>query len=114
MIKSKLKVYALLVASLLVLTCKEKELAAPFHVANLFDSNQPNTLGLTEAKNKETVTIFSPTENENKYNHGVVLFPFKHMLYAQWQSSSVDEDGEDTQVFYSRSYDGKVWSKLLH
>lgn len=113
MIKSKLKVYVLVVASLLVLTCKEKEVAAPFHVANLFDSNQPNTLGLTEAKNKETVTIFSPTENDNKYNHGVVLFPFKHMLYAQWQSSSVDEDGEDTQVFYSRSYDGKVWSKPI-
>ena len=31
------------------------------------------------------------------------------MLYAQWQSSYFDEDAPDTQVFYSRSKDGKVW-----
>jgi hypothetical protein len=33
------------------------------------------------------------------------------MLYAQWQSSSVDEDGKDTQVFYSRSVNGKDWDE---
>ncbi len=82
----------------------------PFRVDDLFDFNKPETLGLPVAKNKETITIFSPTKNENKYNHGVVLFPFKDMLYAQWQSSSIDEDGPDTQVFYARSKNGKEWS----
>lgn len=85
----------------------------PFTVNSLFDLNQPETLGLHFAKDAATFTIFSPKENENKYNHGVVLFYFKGMFYAQWQSSSLDEDGEDTQVFYSRSTDGKVWEKPM-
>ncbi len=83
----------------------------PFKVNTLFDLTNIETLGLTNAEKKENITIFSPQNNENKYNHGVVLFPFKGMLYAQWQSSSKDEDGADTQVFYSRSTDGKQWSK---
>lgn len=85
----------------------------PFKVDSLFDLNQPETLGLSFAKGVETFTIFSPKEQENKYNHGVVLFAFKGMLYAQWQSSAVDEDGPDTRVFYSRSTDGKVWEKPM-
>ena len=85
----------------------------PFTVNLLFDSKQPETLGLSFAKEAETFTIFSPKENENKYNHGVVLFSFKGVLYAQWQSSSIDEDGADTQVFYSKSTDGKVWEKPI-
>ena len=76
-------------------------------------SSSPKTLGLPFADGLETVTIFSPNEEENRYNHGVVLFPFKERLYAQWQSSSKDEDGADTQVFYSRSHDGKVWEKPI-
>jgi hypothetical protein len=83
----------------------------PFTVNPLFNISQPETLGLPVAKGLETITIFSPKEGDNKYNHGVVLFPFQGMLYAQWQSSSVDEDGEDTQVFYSRSTNGKDWDK---
>lgn len=85
----------------------------PFEVKPLFDLNNPNTLGLSFLKDAETITIFSPTENDNKYNHGVVLYPFKNKLYAMWQSSSVDEDGADTQVFYSRSIDGENWSKPI-
>lgn len=85
----------------------------PFEVKPLFDLNNPTTLGLSFVKDSETVTIFSPTENDNKYNHGVVLFPFKNNLYAMWQSSSVDEDGADTQVFYSRSTNGKDWNKPI-
>ena len=38
-----------------------------------------------------------------------MLFPFKGMLYAQWQSSAVDEDAPDTRVFYIRSANGKNW-----
>lgn len=83
----------------------------PFQVDPLFDLSQPETLGLSFAKDAETFTIFSPDETDNHYNHGVVLFPFKGKLYAQWQSSSKDEDGQDTQVFYSRSDNGKDWEK---
>lgn len=81
----------------------------PFKVDSLFDFNQPVTLGLSFAGGLETITIFSPQDGDNKYNHGVVLFPFRGMLYAQWQSSAVDEDAEDTRVFFSRSADGKKW-----
>jgi len=85
----------------------------PFKVNNLFNLQQPETLGLSVAKGSETFTIFSPHKEDNKYNHGVVLFPFKGMIYAQWRSSSVDEDGTDTQVFYSKSEDGKEWGKPI-
>ncbi|WP_320054337.1 sialidase family protein [uncultured Acetobacteroides sp.] len=84
---------------------------APFSVNPLFSFSQPETLGLPAAQGMETITIFAPKKGDNKYNHGVVLFPFRGMLYAQWQSSSVDEDGEDTHVFYSRSPNGKDWEK---
>jgi len=88
-----------------------QESEVPFKVNLLFNFEKPQTLGLTFADGLETFTIFSPREGDNKYNHGVVLFPFQGMLYAQWQSSAVDEDGEDTQVFYSRSKNGQVWDK---
>ncbi|MBN1379135.1 MAG: pectate lyase [Gammaproteobacteria bacterium] len=85
---------------------------APFYVKqNLYDHTKPETLGLSFAKNAETITIFRPEEDSDKYNHNVVLFPFKGFLYAQWQSSSRDEDAADTWVAYSRSRDGKNWSK---
>jgi hypothetical protein len=90
-----------------------QETTIPFKVEALFNFNKPETLGLFEVKDKETITIFSPKDNDNKYNHGVVLFPFKNRLYAQWQSSSVDEDGADTQVFYAFSSNGENWSKPI-
>ena len=83
----------------------------PFKVNTLFDLNQPETLGLPFANGAETFTIFSPQNEDNHYNHSVVLFPFKGMLYAMWQSSDVDEDAEDTQVFYGRSTNGKDWDQ---
>lgn len=108
--KTILKFYALFLISFVGYTQNN---IIPFKVDSLFDFNKPKTLGLPVAKFKETITIFSPHKNSNKYNHGVVLFPFKEMLYAQWQSSSLDEDGSDTQVFYARSINGKVWSKPI-
>lgn len=87
---------------------QEKEV--PFSVNKLYNFEKPETLGLTFAKGTETFTVFKPNNLENKYNHGVVLFPFKGYLYAQWQSSKKDEDSDDTQVFYSRSLNGKDWS----
>jgi hypothetical protein len=95
----------------LTLALHGQESDLPFKVNALYDFDQPETLGLPFAGGLETIPIFSPQNSDNKYNHGVVLFPFKGMLYAQWQSSSVDEDGEDTQVFYSRSTNGKDWNK---
>ena len=85
----------------------------PFKVEPLFNFNQPETLELPWAKGIETISIFSPQKNDTKYNHGAVLFPFKGILYAQWQSSSMDEDGDDTQVYYSRSSDGTHWDKPI-
>ncbi len=86
-----------------------QDIKAPFKVESLFNLEEPETLGLSFAPDAETFTVFSPVKNDNKYNHGVVVFPFKGMLYAQWQSSSRDEDGADTQAFYSRSSNGKDW-----
>jgi hypothetical protein len=104
--KNVLKLFPFL---LITIASYGQENEIPFQVKPLFTLDKPETLGLSAAKGIETFTIFSPKANENKYNHGVVLFPFKGMLYAQWQSSSIDEDGEDTQVFYSRSPNGKNW-----
>lgn len=83
----------------------------PFKVESMFNMELPETLGLEFAKDLETFTIFSPDSTENKYNHGVVLYPFKGMLYAQWQSSVKDEDAPDTQVLFSRSANGIDWEK---
>lgn len=84
----------------------------PFSIAEkLFDTTQVNTLGLSFARGVETFTIFSPRSGDYQYNHGVVLFPFKGELYAQWQSSIKDEDAKETHIMFSKSSDGKRWSK---
>ena len=84
----------------------------PFYIdPSLFDAVQNKTLGLNYAEKSETFTVFSPKVNDNKYNHGVVLFPFKDYLYAQWQTSAKDEDAEDTYVVFSKSKDGKNWTQ---
>jgi hypothetical protein len=90
-----------------------QESNVPFKVNPLFDGTDPKTMGLSFAGDLETITIFAPADQEMKYNNGVVLFPFKGMLYAQWQSSAVDEDAEDTQVYYSRSSNGRIWSRPI-
>lgn len=83
----------------------------PFSVQeNLFNYNQPETLGLNVAAGTETFTIFKPNSFENRYNNGVVVFPFKGVLYAQWQSSVKDEDAPDTKLVFSKSIDGKTWT----
>jgi hypothetical protein len=88
--------------------------ALPFDVQEgLFDQEQPDTLGLALAVGAETVSIFKPTDDTDKYGHGVILMPFKGHLYAQWQSSAQDEDAPDTRVMYSRSEDGTTWSEPM-
>ncbi len=99
----------LLLLSFFSLCLNGQDTIVPFRVDPLYDFDQPETLGLPWAPGAETFTIFSPEAEEGKYNHGVVLMPFQGMLYAQWQSSSVDEDGADTRVLYSRSPDGVHW-----
>jgi hypothetical protein len=101
--------FAMLLCTGLVMHGQQDEIL--FRVNVLFDFDQQETLGLRFARGLTTVTIFSPGEGDNKYNNGVVLFPFKDRLYAQWQSSAVDEDSNGTQVFYSRSTNGTDWDK---
>lgn len=80
-------------------------------VGGLIDTGDLNALGLPQAENAETVTIFSPGEEDMKFNHGTVLMPFKGKLYAQWQSSERDEDAPETIVRYSVSDEnGENWS----
>lgn len=84
----------------------------PFKVSDrLFDTTQVTTLGLSFVKGMTTSTVFEPSAGDYKYNHGAVLFPFKDELYVQWQSSLTDEDAPETRIMYSKSKDGKTWSK---
>ncbi|MGC4092950.1 MAG: exo-alpha-sialidase [Polyangiaceae bacterium] len=88
--------------------------AAPFVVLpGLFDQQKPSDLGLAAASDTETILIHGLSEGGDHYVNGVVLTWFKGFLYAQWQSSTVDEDSADTWVAYSRSSDGKHWSTPL-
>ncbi|GAA5195818.1 exo-alpha-sialidase [Microbacterium jejuense] len=89
--------------------------APPLQVVDgLIDTTDTNALGLPQAENAETVTIFSPGDEDLKFNHGVVLMPFKGRLYAQWQSSALDEDAADTVVRYAVSDEsGESWSEPI-
>ncbi|MDQ0643123.1 exo-alpha-sialidase [Microbacterium murale] len=83
-------------------------------IDGLIDTSDLNALGLPQAENAETVTIFSPGDDDLKFNHGTVLMPFKGKLYAQWQSSERDEDAPETIVRYSVSdQNGDNWSDPL-
>lgn len=81
--------------------------------SGLFDHSLSNTLGLALAPNTKTHTIFHPQNNTDKFSNGVVLTVFEGYLYAQWQSSSLDEDATDTWVAYSRSSNGRNWTKPM-
>lgn len=48
---------------------------------------------------------------DGSYCHNVVVSEFKGELYAQWQCSERDEDAADTRIFYSKSRDGRRWSR---
>lgn len=82
-------------------------------VDGLIDTTDLVSLGLPQAENAETVTIFEPGAEDDKFNHGTVLMPFRGRLYAQWQSSALDEDAPETVVKYSVSDDGEVWSEPI-
>jgi hypothetical protein len=88
------------------------ETAAPFTLEpGLFDPSKPDDLGLTQAPDVETFTVYrGATEQDNQYNHGAVVIAFKNQLYTQWQSSLRDEDGPDTEVRYAVSNGGNQWS----
>jgi hypothetical protein len=85
--------------------------SVPYSIApRLFDPTQPD-LGLRPASGMQTISIFKPGTDDDKFNNGVVLIPFKGKLYAQWQSSPKDEDSPDTWIAYSVSDDGAHWQK---
>ncbi|MBD9370861.1 exo-alpha-sialidase [Xanthomonas sp. XNM01] len=77
--------------------------------SGLFDPAAPD-LGLQPAPGTETITVFAPTPDQDRFNNGAVLVAFKGRLYAQWQSSRQDEDSADTWVAMSHSDDGRQWS----
>lgn len=80
----------------------------------LFDQSQPQTLGLERVPGAETVTVFRPTDQSDKFSNGVVMAAFQGSLYCMWQSSEVNEDSSDTWVAYSRSDDeGTTWSQPM-
>lgn len=82
----------------------------PFMVKeDLFDHSNEDTLGLSVAPGTETITIFAPNDDTDKFSHGTQLMPFKGHLYAMWQSTPRHEDSPDSWVAYSRSPDGKEW-----
>jgi hypothetical protein len=84
--------------------------APPFTVApDLFDPRKTD-LGLVRAPGAQTVRIFEPRDDTDRFSNGVVLIPFEGKLYAQWQSSPKDEDSPDTWVAYAVSDDGVRWS----
>ena len=82
---------------------------APFEVAAGLFVAGADDLGLVRAPGAQTVTIFKPEVDTDKFSNGVVLMPFKGRLYAQWQSSPKDEDSADTWVAYGVSDDGLHW-----
>lgn len=85
--------------------------SAPIRVADeLFDATQLDTLGLAIHPDAETITVFRPGEDDNRFNHGAVITQFNGKLYVQWQTSRQDEDSADTHVVYSVSTDGELWS----
>ena len=85
----------------------------PISTTVKLDPSQPETLGLDYLPGVETYTVFASDSNDLKYNHGVVLYPFKDKLYAMWQSSLQDEDAPETQVYYSYSEDLVHWSEPI-
>lgn len=102
----------------LCLTCLQAYATtdAPFSVKDgMFDQNDQNTLGLSQAIGAETFTVYSPTATSaQKFCNGIVLCEFKGTLYCMWQSSSKDEDAADTFVAYARSSDGGLtWSEPM-
>lgn len=78
-----------------------------------YDASRPETMGFELLPAVETVTVFQPDSTGCRYNNGLVLYPFKGKLFAQWQSSDWDEDASDTRVLYSVSSDGLTWSEPM-
>lgn len=76
----------------------------------LFDETSMPTMGLREAPGAETITVFAPRDDTDKFSNGVQVYPFKGYLYAQWQSTPIHEDTRDGRVVWSRSRDGVTWS----
>jgi hypothetical protein len=97
---------------LFTVTALADEGGQPLSVApDLFDQDQPATLGLAAAPGTETLTVFRPGEGDDLFNHGAVVTQFDGRLFVQWQTSAQDEDSPDTHVVYSTSVDGRRWTE---
>jgi hypothetical protein len=91
-----------------------EKLNRPFIVTpGLFDHSDPDNRGLVKAAGTQTFTVYSPSEEkgDNLFNNHPQLISFKGDLYATWQGCKQHEDSQDSFVLYSKSSDGKNWSK---
>lgn len=62
--------------------------------------------------NKQTVTVFTPTTiNVNTYNHHVVMYVYKSIVYLMTSTGNSDEDdaGQYVRYSYSSNY-GQTWT----
>lgn len=99
-----------------VSVASEALIEQPFKVVdNLFDqSKNDEDLGLNKIPGAEVVTVFTASDDTDKFCNGVVMTEFKGKLYCQWQSSAKNEDSSDTWVAYSvSSDDGATWSEPM-
>lgn len=83
----------------------------PYLTPGIINQTDSFALGLSTDSCVQHVTIYSATDNSDKYANGVVITVFKEKLYCMWQSSPCDEDSPHTHVVFSRSADnGLNWS----
>ncbi len=76
----------------------------------LLNHDETETLGLNEPEGLETITIFSPSKDEDmKFNNHPQLVEFKGKLYATWVGHPIHEPSPESWVYYSWSEDGKNW-----
>ena len=102
----------LAIIALFVWGCCANAQQSPFTTRpDLFDQSNIATLGLSYADGVETISVFRANDTTDRYANNVQMIFFKGYFYCQWQNSKIDEDSPDTWIAYSRSQNGKTWSK---
>ncbi len=82
----------------------------PFHVSQgLFDSARSD-LGLAPARGEQRV-LYRATEDGYKFCHHPNAVEFGDQLLVMWSTGHVDEDAAGQRIVFSKSSDGREWSK---